>query len=239
MRTPGIPLAVVWAGFPVLLVQGLRLRRTTLRLPDAAGESGWVEPAGSRGPELSLVLVGDSVAAGVGLEHHDRSLAGHLATRLAESRGFAVAWRVLARTGSTAGDVRRLVAAADLTDADVVVLSVGVNDTKDLHPDRRWREELTALLEELERAAPSADVVLLGVPPMAVFPALPQPLATLLGARARRMDAIGRQVAASRPRVRGVELELPKGGDHFAADGFHPSETVHARLADQVAAVLA
>ena len=55
-----------------------------------------------------------------------------------------------------------------------------------------------------------------------------------MGARARRLDAIGRAVAARRPRVRRIELTLTQGAGLFAADGFHPSALVHERLAVEI-----
>jgi lysophospholipase L1-like esterase len=232
----GLPLAAIWLGLPVLLTQGLRVRRDTLRLPDADGLTGtWGE-----GEPLNLVVLGDSVAAGVGVEHHRETLAGHLASRLATSRSRAVAWQVVALTGATAGDVLGLARRyAALAAADVVVVSVGVNDSKNLHPDRRWRAELASLLDHVLAVAPSAEVVLIGLPPMETFPALPRALATLMGARARRVDAIGRAVAAARPRVRRIELAMEREEGLFAADGFHPSAVVHERLAEQISAVLA
>lgn len=231
----GLPLAAIWLGLPVLLTQGLRVRRETLRLPDAEGLTG----AAGEGEHLNLVVLGDSVAAGVGVDHHRDTLAGQLARRLATSRARAVTWQVVALTGATAGDVLRLARQyAALASADVVVVSVGVNDTKNLHPDRRWRAELAGLLDHVLSVSPTAEVVLIGVPPMEAFPALPRPLATLLGARARRVDAIGRAVVAERSRVRRIELTLEQGEGLFAADGFHPSAVVHERLAEQVCAAL-
>lgn len=230
----GLPLAGVWLASPVLVTQGLRVRRRTLRLPDADGRVG-----GSRGADdLRLVVVGDSVAAGVGVPHHGLTVAGRLAALLAESRDRPVSWDVLARTGATAGDVLAMVREAPVVaGADVVVVSVGVNDTKNLHPDRRWRAELSALLDEAVAAAPDAAVVLVGVPPMEAFPALPRALAAVLGARARRLDRIGREVAAAR-RVRRLDLELTSADGLFAEDGFHPSALMHARLAAQIARLL-
>jgi len=234
-NSSGLPLAAVWLGLPVLLTQGLSVRRRTLRLPGADGTTG----TAGKGQPLNLVVLGDSVAAGVGVAHHRDTLAGHLARLLAASRGSAVAWQVVARTGATAGDVLQLARESSaLSTADVVVISIGVNDTKNLHPDRRWRTELAALLDHVLSASPGADVVLIGVPPIEAFPALPRPLATLMGARARRLDAIGRAVSAERPRVRRIELTLQQGAGLFAADGFHPSAVVHEQLAVEIDAVI-
>jgi len=232
---PPLPRAAVLALFPVLLAQGVRVRRTTPRLPEAVATDGAV---GMGGEPLRLVVLGDSVAAGVGLADHGASLAGRLAERLSGRSGRSVTWRVLARSGSTAADVPALVDPAVLAEADVVLLSVGVNDTISLHSDRRWRHELGVLLDVVLDAAPRADVLLLGIPPMEVFPALPSPLAQVFGARARRLDRVGARVVADRPRVRRLELDLPDAAGAFAEDGFHPSAVVHAHLAETAARLL-
>ena len=235
-RRPGIPVAAVWAAFPVLVTQGLRVRRTVLRLPDADGLIG--EVAGS-GEPLRLVVVGDSVAAGVGVDHHRETLTGELARLLAVTGGHAVTWEVIAKTGATAGEVAALVRdRPEVAAADVLLLSVGVNDAKNLHGDRRWRTELGDLLDGLRRTAPGAQLILLGLPPMEAFPSLPWPLSAILGARARRVDAIARDLVAARPDVRRVELELPTEPALFARDGFHPSAVVHAHLAEAALALI-
>lgn len=237
----GLPLAAVWAAAPVLVVQGRRVRRTTPRLPEAAGPtSGSV---GAHDSPLSLLVLGDSVAAGVGLAGHHESLAGRVAARLHLAMGRPVAWRVHARSGATAVDVRDLLA-EDASGADgvageapdVVVVSVGVNDCKALHGDRRWERDLAGLLDELVARWPGAQVVLLGLPPMAAFPALPPLLGRLLGGRARRLDALGGRLAGERG-VRHLSLELPDDAG-FAPDGFHPGAVAHDRMAEAVVAVL-
>jgi lysophospholipase L1-like esterase len=236
LRRPGIPVAAVWAAFPVLLTQGLKVRRTVLRLPDADGLTGEVSGPGE---PLHLVVVGDSVAAGVGVDHHRETLTGELARLLAVTGGRAVRWEVIAKTGATAGEIAALVHdRPEVAAADVLLLSVGVNDTKNLHSDRRWRAELGDLLDGLRRTAPNAHLIVLGLPPMEVFPSLPWPLSSILGARSRRVDSIARDMVAARPGVLRIELELPTDPTLFARDGFHPSAVVHARLAEAALALL-
>lgn len=216
----------------LVAVQGLRVRRTALRLPEALGPER--DYRGTDGEPLNLYVVGDSVAAAVGLDDHDVSVAGRLAELLAQTR--PVRMRVLARSGFNASEAAEHVAGR-LADADVVVVSIGVNDTKDLHSARRWERDLDALLRDVTGQAPSARVILLGIPPMEVFPALPNPLGLVLGLRSRQMDRVGRRVAARFPAVR--RLELPRGGfelveDPFARDGFHPSASVHHFFATRI-----
>ncbi len=221
------------AFLPVIAVQGLQVRRTTPRLPEAAHRTGRYGDA--HGDALRVVLVGDSVAAGVGVEDHEHTMAGRLAALLQARTHRPVTWSVLARSGADASAVADLLGdGAGLAGADVVVVSVGVNDVKDLRSDDAWRTGLRRLLGLVTMAAPNAEAMLVGLPPVERFPALPRPLSVLLGARARRLDRIGRDVAGEFSAVARLELtadELDGIAEPFAADGFHPSADLHAVLA--------
>jgi lysophospholipase L1-like esterase len=126
----------------------------------------------------------------------------------------------------------------DLAAADVVVLSVGVNDLLRLRPVPLWRRDLGALLAELTRVT-QGEVVLLGMPPMGAFPSLPRPVRVVLGRRAARMDRAGVAVA-DKYGVHHLPLpvELLVAGGAFADDGFHPSARSHDQLAGMVVAVV-
>ncbi|MFZ0159786.1 MAG: GDSL-type esterase/lipase family protein [Kineosporiaceae bacterium] len=231
----------VLAFAPVVLVQGLRVRRTTPRLPEAAHRTGRLGEVGE--DALTVVLVGDSVAAGVGIEDHEHTVAGRLATILHARTGRSVAWSVLARSGADAAAVADLLGdGAGVRGADLVVVSVGVNDVKDLRSDDDWRVGLRRLLQVVTAAAPGALVAMVGLPPVERFPALPWPLSALLGARARRLDRIGREVAATVAAVVRLEVGVEEIGDvgaAFADDGFHPGPALHAALAQRAADVFA
>jgi lysophospholipase L1-like esterase len=185
---------------------------------------------------MRVVALGDSVTAGYGLEHHRSSVAGQLAVRLAERHGATVDWQACAMTGATAGAALRLLSAGTLVDADLVFVSVGVNDLKNLHSATRFRRELSALLDAILAAAPRAQVCLLGIPPLDHFPAFPRPLADALGWRGRVFDAIGVAAVDSRQRAFRIQADEPLGPEMFAGDGFHPSPTLHAAFADAVMA---
>ncbi len=226
----------IWALLPVVVTQGLRVRRTVERLPDADGRTGTV----GTGPQrLRVVVVGDSVAAGVGVGHHRDTVAGQLAARLAWRYDATVDWSVHACTGHTAGEAHRHLESVELAGADVVLVSIGVNDAKNLHTVARWRRELAALLDHVRREAPDAAVLLLALPPMEEFPSLPMPLATIMGARAQCFRAVADDVVALRPAIGWIELELADvPDDAFASDGFHPGPLVHRRVAETAADLL-
>ncbi len=228
-RRPRVPWW--WLGLPVVPVQGYRLIRTLPRFTDADGVTGRV---GTGERRMKVVALGDSVTAGYAVGHHRSSVAGQLAIRLAELHGATVDWQACAKSGVTAGDALGLVSAEALADADLVFLSIGVNDLKNLHGTSRYRRELGALLDAILAAAPRAGVCLLGIPPLDHFPAFPSPLANALGWRGRVFDAIGVEEVRARQRAFRIETAEPLGPEMFAGDGFHPSPTLHAAFADAV-----
>jgi len=168
-------------------------------------------------------------------DHRD-AMAGRLAAHLNGRTGRPVGWRVVARSGLDARGLDALLATVDLGDPDVVLVSLGVNDVKDLRSDASWRTGLGRVLDRLA-GLPRAQVFLLGLPPVERFPSLPRPLADLLGGRARRLDRIAREVAANHDVVARIELtgrDLDELAEPFAADGFHPGPPLHDLVAREV-----
>ena len=186
--------------------------------------------------ERLVVGLGDSVTAGDGLRGPDETVTARLAERLDGS------WVVRARSGLTSRGIARLlerqVAAGDVAAADVVVVSVGVNDLLRLKPLVLWRRDLSVLLNRVTSLT-SGRVVLLGMPPVRAFPRLPRAVAVPLGARAARMDRVGVDVAR---RYGVLHLPLPatllEPAGAFADDGFHPSAQSHDVLARLIAELL-
>lgn len=202
---------------PVLLVQGLRVRRVTPRLPEPPGPRSGV--AGS-GPQLRLLIAGDSAAAGVGAETQSQGLSGAVVEAL--RRDYRVSWSLIARSGlRTAGVIERLEAAA-VERFDVALLSVGVNDVTAFTPVGQWLAQQARLVALLKSRFCAQHVLLTCLPPMHAFPALPQPLRWYLGARARTLNDHLAAFAAADPACEVVAPQLPLDPAFMAADGFHP-----------------
>ncbi|WP_084310835.1 SGNH/GDSL hydrolase family protein [Phycicoccus elongatus] len=232
-RAARIRHALPLAALPVAPLQGAWVTRRVPRFADADGRTGVV---GSGDRTLRLVVLGDSVAAGYAVPHHRSTVTGALATRLSERYAAVVEWSVVATTGFTAGEATGLVrdpaAAATFAEADVVFLSIGVNDTKNLHSAARFRRELGGLLDAVLDQAPRAEVLVLGIPPLDQLPAVPRPLADALGWRGRIFDRISAQECERRDRVHRLWPANVLMREMFAGDGFHPSELLHAMFAD-------
>ena len=215
---------------PVLVVQGRRVRRTTPRLPEAAGPRTGEAPG--RGAAVRLLVLGESTAAGVGAVDHQEGLAGQVSAALAAETGRPVHWRVLGRNGATAAITRdELLAPAEDVAADVAVVALGVNDTLRLHSAGRWSSDLGGLVGAIRERCGAIPVILASVPPMGRFPGLPQPLRGVLGLRATVLDRAAGRMAAEMDAVRHVRVPLGAGSvdDFFCADRFHPSPRGYAQ----------
>jgi lysophospholipase L1-like esterase len=221
---------------PVLVAQALVTRARLPRLPEAAGaRAGEV----GRGPLLRLLMLGDSSAAGVGVEHQNKALAGHLPALLARQARVRVRWQLLAQSGLSSAQCLAVLEAAGPIDADVAVVVLGVNDVVEQVPSGRAVAAREAIVNRLRNAHGVAHVVFAPLPPVHRFPGLPQPLRWIAGSDARRHDGAVAAWAATRSDVSHVPIELPLDSTLMAVDGFHPGPEVYrlcgAALATHVA----
>lgn len=81
---------------PSLLWQGYQVKKNTPRLAEASGErKGLI----GQGQTLSILILGDSAAAGVGVQKQEDALLGALLSEL--KNHFTVRYQLEAKTGDT------------------------------------------------------------------------------------------------------------------------------------------
>ncbi|MFM7707131.1 MAG: SGNH/GDSL hydrolase family protein [Gammaproteobacteria bacterium] len=235
-----------WSTLPLLLPQALWVRRRTPRFAAPAGaEGGRVEAPGTTAPvsgettaapSLRLVGLGDSIIAGVGATVAAECLTAQFARELAERRGAAVEWSNIGRIGATTTRVLRdLAQRLPPQPADLLLVSVGVNDVTSLRRRGEWSREVRALADTLTAHSPGAPALFLGLPPMQRFPALPVPLRNSLGMRARLFDETLAAALDGHPTARHLPLPLEASPEMFSGDGFHPSASAYALIARALA----
>lgn len=218
---------------PLLLMQGLYTRRVTLRLPEAEGER--LGEAGS-GDVLRLLIVGDSAAAGVGAVTQGEALSGQLVERLADN--YRVSWKLWARSGLDSQGLLDLLEQYAPEPFDVALLSIGVNDiTSSLTLDQ-WLARQQRLIALLCDKFAVRQIVLSPLPPMHLFPALPQPLRWFLGFRARRFNAHLADLATRVDQCTMLSTPLTPEPGLMASDGFHPGPMLYRQWADDAARVI-
>lgn len=209
---------------PVLIAQGRYTRRITPRLPEAAGPCDGQCGQAPAAP-LSLLTVGESPVAGVGVATHEEAITGRLAQELAWRLQRPVRWRACGKNGVTAREaLQQVLPHIPPQPVDLALVAFGVNDTTAFRSVRQWRRDLRELLGALDARCSPKLVILSGVPPIAHFPALPQPLRWVMGLKANALDHASRALALQLPRMLYVPLELDTSDAALmAADGFHPS----------------
>lgn len=211
-----------WLLFPLVLPQAIRVRKNAPRFPGAGGPK---EGTTGEGPRLKLLAVGDSIIAGVGAKELARALVGQTAAGLADLLGCRIDWAARGSIGADSNKIlHRLVPSLPEPEADVIILSVGVNDVTGLTRLSRWQRNLNDLLAALHRHSPRAIVAVAGIPPLKGFPLLPQPLGALFGLRGDLFDRCARKTVARCHRAVYVPLDFDPAPDNFSADGYHPSE---------------
>ncbi len=215
---------------PVLFAQGRYVRRVTPRLPEPCGPR---EGRQGQGRPLRLLIVGDSAAAGVGVDEQGQALSGQLVARLAEHA--EVHWRLLAKTGDTSAQLLESLQTVAPSEADVVVVSIGVNDVTAMTSKRAWQANIVALTSLLQQRFSAAQVILSAVPPMHLFPALPHPLRWWLGLRARQFNQVMQALSGQHAALSYVPMVFPPEQRLMASDGFHPGALAY----EQWACVLA
>lgn len=219
---------------PVVAVQGMWVRSTTELAPPAAGPtSGTVW--GASGEPLRIAVLGESTAAGCGVETHDDGFPGCLARELAGRTRRPVEWEVVGQHAATSRRIRYRLLPRVGEQLDVAVLLAGGNDVLARRPPEEWSEHLAAIVDDLlERAD---RVVVTGIPPFEDFPAFPSALRRYLAEGAEALDRASQEVCGGRPRVVWVgsgDVGRP-GPDHFSGDRFHPSALGYHQWARAVA----
>jgi lysophospholipase L1-like esterase len=213
---------------PLLLAQGFYVRRVTPRLPEAEGpRTGAI----GQGRPLQVLIAGDSAAAGVGAPHQAQALSGQLA-RLLEHR-FQLSWLLEATSGHTTLQAIEVLNKLAPQRFDVAIISLGVNDVTSGVKVSAWIARLRQLEALLASRFQVGHVLLVRLPPMHLFPALPQPLRWYLGQRAVLFNReLERHVQGSAL----CEVVHPDlNALSTASDGFHPSPGVFAAWAAAVA----
>jgi lysophospholipase L1-like esterase len=220
---------------PVLLAQGRRVRRTALRLVEAAGERSGLVVVESAEPELKLLFVGDSTMAGVGVKHQSAALASQVASILANRLIRSVRWQLVARSGVNTGQALEFLNGRELLPADVLVTALGTNDVTSQRTPYQFISDYEALVDSLLKRVGGRFAVISGLPPLHLTPATPQPLRWYLGRCAHLLDeGLQRWIAAQR-NVAYVSLQWASNPKDMAEDGYHPGENQYRMWANLVA----
>ncbi|KVR63456.1 lysophospholipase [Burkholderia ubonensis] len=220
---------------PIMLAQARWLRRTALRLPEANGPRRGSEGAddGSTAP-LRILVVGDSSAAGVGVDEQEHALAQPVARLLARATGRRVEWQLIAKSGVNTDEALKLLMRSKIGPADYLVTALGTNDVTSQRKPGQFIRDYIALADHLGLRTGAAGIVVTGLPPLRILPAAPHPLRWYLGRYAIRLDRALRRWVDLHPARRYVSLEWAANPAEMAIDRYHPGPNQYRRWAELV-----
>lgn len=189
------------------------------------------------GDPIDLLIVGDSLAAGLGASRRKETLGGRLAKGLAKRTGRPVRLRSLAVVGSESPDLAAQIDRLTPEDrVEVAVIVVGGNDVTHRIPVAESVGHLVAAIQRLQQRG--ARVVVGTCPDLGALRPVPQPLRTLASRLSRRLaeaqaEGAARAGAASVSLRRTVgPLFLDEPEQMFSLDRFHPSPLGYRRTAE-------
>ncbi|HEX2361091.1 MAG TPA: SGNH/GDSL hydrolase family protein [Jiangellaceae bacterium] len=187
------------------------------------------------GEPISVVVLGDSSAAGVGVQTPQETPGAMLAAGLAAIAERPVQLTVVARIGAQTSHLAGQIREAAHARADLAVVMVGANDVT-----HRVRPTISVrLLDEAVRQLRSAGaaVVVGTCPDLGTVEPIPHPL-RWIARRASRRLAAAQTVVAVEAGARTVSVGSILGPEFAAApsqmfspDGFHPSSAGYAAAA--------
>lgn len=219
--------------FPALLIQGNRVKKNTIRLSEAEGARDGIT---GQGQTLTLLILGDSAAAGVGVAHQNDALLGAVVSALQHQ--YQVHWRLEAQSGDTTSQVIQKTQKMVNQKYDVVVTSVGVNDVTRLMSARTWIKQQQQFYQLIQAKFQPELIIATGVPPMHLFPALPNPLSWLFGQYAKQMNLQLEKMVSKQKDMQWIEYDIQKYQSmnlEMAKDGFHPSKEIYQIWGKEVA----
>ncbi|MEV7620152.1 SGNH/GDSL hydrolase family protein [Microbacterium sp. NPDC089321] len=242
LRSVVVPAAVLVAAafgirFGLARQAAIARRRIGKPLGEDAVDAERVWRRALPGEPVRLLMVGDSLAAGLGAAKPKETLGGRLARALAKQIGAPVVLRSVAVVGSESSDLAaQLDTLTPEDEIDVAVIVVGGNDVTHRIPVVESARHLTDAITRLHERG--ARVVVGTCPDLGALRPVPQPLRGLASRLSRRLADVQAE-SAERAGAAHVSLRRTVGPlffdepeQMFSLDRFHPSALGYRRTAD-------
>jgi lysophospholipase L1-like esterase len=222
---------------PIMYFQGKKIKASVPSLPEAEGTTGTVSIEAKK--TLTLLTIGESTIAGVGVATHEDGFTGSLAQELAAKLGQNINWRVYARSGYTAKKVtEKIIPKITEKSVDLIVIGLGGNDAFTLNTPQKWRQHITELIGILQSRFENTPIVFCNMPPIKEFPAFTPLIKFVLGNLGEIFGDELEEIVEKRDNVfyyaRKIKIKewnerlnmngTPK--DYFS-DGVHPSKLTY------------
>ena len=209
----------------IAFYQGVYLKRKALRLPEAAGERSSIRHSG-----FSVLHIGESPVAGVGVRDIRQGLTHKVVSRLSQDLNRELDWEIQAKNGARVID--SLSFDAEIQEPDVLVMTFGVNDTTAFTRGSVFSNQM--MLCGHRFSGDNTRVFVTSIPEINRFPLLPPPLSGLLGVKAYLLNRQAQQLCQHQG-WEFIKGEVNPVSSLMAEDGYHPNEQGYKVWADIIA----
>ncbi len=229
-----------------MYLQGKKIRKNIPALPEAKGTSGSVKYPNDDKP-LSILAIGESTIAGVGVATHAEGFTGSFAKTISDLYQTTVDWKVYAKSGYTAKMVKdRIVPELKETSVDLMLIGLGGNDAFTLNSPNQWKKDIVALIESLQAKYPDTPIVFANMPPIKEFPAFTKLIGFVAG---NLVEIFGQELKRLINDYQNVyyngdvitiaywskRLNMAPEKSTFFSDGVHPSKFTYQTWAQEMA----
>jgi len=236
--------------FPLMYIQGKRIRAKVPKLPPATGLEG-IEIHNGSAERMNILVIGESTMAGIGVDTHKEGFAGTFAKELSLYNKKSVSWKVYAKSGYTAQQVsEEIIPEIDDEKVDLVVIGLGGNDAFTINNPRKWSKAIEAIISQLQSKYPFAHIAFCNMPPIKAFPAFTPLIQTVVG---NHVELLGETLRVLTSGKAGVfynsevitidawvrRYEIKEPASSFFSDGVHPSALTYQTWAKDMAAFVA
>jgi len=224
---------------PIMYVQAKNIRKKVPKLPEATGFSGKCTVNSDSTEKLTLLSLGESTVAGIGVKTHKEGFTGTFAKILAEQIQQNINWKVYAKSGYTAKIVlERLVPKITEKNPDIILIGLGGNDSFTLNRPWIWKKEIQNLIEDLQTRFPKAKLIFANMPPIKEFPAFTPLIKFVIG---NLVKILGKELKSLETKYANVIIfdeiitldewakryHLKKEPSLYFSDGVHPSKLTY------------
>jgi len=222
---------------PVLIPLAIYIRKNTLRMPEAkGGRAGSYSVSSSK--DKNLIFIGESPVVGVGVDTIENGVVASTAKKLSQQLNCTVNWQAIGVNGADISYcIDNLLPEVEDQSVDFLVISLGVNDTKNLTRLSVWNKEITRLIDNLKKPD-ACEIYFLSTPDMSHFPALPDPLGFILGYRSRILNRITLSHPYADQKYKVIESSMTIEPSYLAEDGFHPSAKGAKKMAQVISSFI-
>lgn len=203
----------------IALPQGLWLKRNAIRMPEASGPRNMSLGEQQEG-EINVLYLGESPAAGVGIEKIEDAVSAQVAYKLAERQ--KVELQLVAQNGIKIKELLLKLQQTKTSQPDISIITMGVNDCTNLTSSKGWQTSLDEIIKELQRRG-SKHIFFTAVPPLQQFPLLPAPLNWIMGYRAYLLNHLLEKSCLNN-NAQFLAFSATLEPEMICSDGYHPNE---------------